>query len=75
MYQGLDEAPSHVKAAPRLFNDMSALQVLLQGPLPCQRLVRAIGVGSVWYGGVDASGQGFGGMVEKEGVIEFEFGQ
>ena len=51
VYQGLDEAPSHVKAAPRLFNDMSALQVLLQGPLPCQRLVRAIGVGSVWYGG------------------------
>ena len=26
-------------------------------------------------GGGDASGQGFGGMVEKEGVIEFEFGQ
>ena len=38
-YQGLDDAPPHVKAAPHLLRDMRALQELLKGDKPCLRLV------------------------------------
>lgn len=57
---------------------MHVLAELLNVIEPYRRLLCAIGVASGWYSGGGEGGtsdQEFGGMVEKEGIIEFEFGQ
>lgn len=48
IYQGLEEAPPCVAAAPWLLGGMQAVDELLHVETTCRRLVQAIGVGSMW---------------------------
>lgn len=50
-YPGLDDDHICVSAAPQLMDDIQALAEVLKGVTPWQRLVRAIGLRNVWYGG------------------------
>jgi hypothetical protein len=68
-------APSHVKAVPRLRDDVNALQSLFAGDLPVRRRFRAHATTTALYGFGDASGEGFGSSVLSSGQILYRLGR
>ena len=73
------DPPTHVKAKPRLFDDVQALRRLCDSEKPPWRRVRAKKSASVFYGFGDASGAAFGATLQKAGDPEhgvtYQYGQ
>jgi hypothetical protein len=67
-------APLHVKAVPRLRDDVEALQSLFAGDLPVCRRYRPKATTTALYGFGDASGEGFGLSVLSNGQILYHLG-
>ena len=63
------QSPKMVKAATRLDNDVNVLCTMLEADNPPFKRVRCTKRGVVCYGCGDASGQGFGNVVEKADTI------
>jgi hypothetical protein len=70
----LPPPPKRIKAAPRLVNDVRALNALFDGEMPTQVLLRSSRVYSIFYGFADASGSGFGSTILCEGGIKYRIG-
>lgn len=68
------DAPSHVKAVPRMKDDLEALERLTSMPAPPTQPLRAEKHGSAWYMVGDASGKGFGSALFVDNVLEYETG-
>ena len=72
---GDGEAPLEVKGMTRLKNDLTALDVLLEGEEPYRVPTRVRKNGWVGYGMGDASGDGIGAAFYIDGVLLFRYGQ
>ena len=70
----LKQAPSTVEAAPRLQNDLQALQHLFSPKCPPHRVVRSTRRVNVFFPVGDASGLGFGTAVVIDGAIIYRQG-
>ena len=69
------DAPSRVKPVIRLDNDLKALRALFEGDEPKQIPIRLAKTGWVGYGLGDASGNGFGGVLQIGNTLNFQYGQ
>jgi hypothetical protein len=69
-----EEAPSLVIPVPRLEQELKALLALTDTLVPPERAVRSKHLLQVCYGFGDASGEGFGGIILFDGVVEWESG-
>jgi hypothetical protein len=63
-----------IKGAPRLINDVRALNPLFKGGMPTQVLLGPFQIYSIFYGFADASGSGFGSTILCEGNIIYRIG-
>jgi len=66
--------PSHVASAPRLIDDLHALQTMFQGEVPSIRILRPTRMAVAVYSIGDASGAGYGTAFANESSIWFCFG-
>jgi len=69
-----EEAPTYVTALPRLKNEPS-LWFLFKGNRLPVRNIRCNDSTNFFYGFGDESGTSFGSLFEKNGYVEFEYGQ
>jgi len=75
--EGLNEYANHpdkVSLAPRLFDDLHALERFFASDKPCWRFVRGKEVMVAEYGFGDASGSGFGSSYATQNGIQYRFG-
>jgi hypothetical protein len=74
-YEEHGDAPAYVVAVPRLADDMMAILKLMASDLPVLRRVRCRKSSKAYYGFGDASGLGFGAMIQIRDEIWYEYGQ
>jgi hypothetical protein len=72
---GYIEGPQVVRAVPRFWSDLEALEKLTESPTSPLRRIHCRGEGRAFYGFGDASGPGFGASIQIGDWIEFEYGQ
>ena len=81
LFKGQDVAPTFIKPVKRLHDDVLALEHLMSDTKPTPKRMRCSKVGHVFYGCGDASGQGFGRVIEKkpqpnqQSLLEFAHGE
>jgi hypothetical protein len=68
------QPPDWVQPAPRLLDDLLALELMFQGPIPTVRLIRPTRLGVVIYGLGDASGAGYGSAFANDTTIWYYLG-
>lgn len=64
-------APEFVNPAPRLRDDLNTLMSMVESPLPPKRFIRSKRIAVVHYGFGDASGSGFGSVMEGPNGVVF----
>jgi len=69
-----EEPPQRVPPAPRLVDDLMALEMMFQGEVPAVRLLRPARLGVIIYGIGDASGAGYGSAFADASSVWYYFG-